>query len=125
MLSYSSPSKLAPLLTNTFAHGNEISAGLSSLLSMVYPFKSRVHIEHAVSEARKAPSKRLNIEFGSLTAFAMSDEGVHTLQADQLNVIAHHLHTIKTEEDLWTDKSDWPLPIDSPDVMTERLKIRA
>ena len=90
---------------------------------MVYPLKSRAHIEHAVGEARKPPSKRLNIEFGSLTAFAMSGEGVPTLQADQLNVIAHHLHTMKTKEDLRTNKSDWPLPIDSPDVKTERLKI--
>ena len=57
------------------------------------------------------------------SAFAMSGEGVPTLQADQLNVITHHLHTMKTKEDLWTDKSDWPIPIDSPDVMTERLKI--
>ena len=87
------------------------------------PIKSRAHIEHAVSEARTHPSKCLNIEFGSLTAFTMSGEGVPTLQADQLNVIAHHLHTTKTKEDLWTDKSDWPIPIDSPDVMTERLKI--
>jgi len=53
----------------------------------------------------------------------MSGEGVPTLQVYQLNVIAHHLHTMKAKEDLWTDKSDWPLPIDSPDVMTERLKI--
>jgi len=67
--------------------------------------------------------KRLRIEFGSLTAFAMSSEGVPTLQADQLNVIAHHIQTMNTNEDLWTNKSDWSLPIDSPDVMTECLKI--
>ena len=38
----------------------------------------------------------------------MTGEGLPTLHFDQLNVIAHHLHTINTGEDPWTDKTKWP-----------------
>ena len=42
-----------------------------------------------VQNARKNKQKNITIVFGSLVGFAMSKEGVPTLQADQLNVIAH------------------------------------
>ena len=31
----------------------------------------------------------------------MSGEGLLTLQADQLDLISHHLNEINTKEDLW------------------------
>ena len=57
------------------------------------------------------------------TGFAMSGEGVPTLQADQLNVIAPHLHNINNKQDIWTDKEEWPVPIDSPESITEQIRI--
>ena len=51
----------------------------------------------AVENAKRARQKNITIVFGSLVGFAMSGEGVPTLQADQLNVIAHHLHEINTK----------------------------
>ena len=53
------------------------------------------------------------IVFGSLVGFFMSGEGVLTLQADQSNVIAHHLNEINIKEDLWPNKEDWPHLLDS------------
>ena len=46
----------------------------------------------------------MKIEFGSLVGFAMSGEGIPTLQAVQLNVIAHHINSLRTGKDLWLDK---------------------
>ena len=53
----------------------------------------------------------------------MSGEGVATLQADQLNVIAHHLHEINTNEDLWPDKEDWPHLMESPEILPIQMKV--
>ena len=53
----------------------------------------------------------------------MSGEGVTTLQADQLNVIAHHLHEINTKEDLWPDKKNWPHLMDSPEIIPIQAKV--
>ena len=60
----------------------------------------------AVENARRNQQKNIHIVFGSLVGFAMSGEGVPTLQADQLNVIAHHLHEINTKEDQWLNKDE-------------------
>ena len=57
-------------------------------------------IRTAVQRARNNKQTNIKIEFGSLVGFAMSGEGVPTLQADQLNVIAHHLNQINTNIDL-------------------------
>ena len=63
------------------------------------------------------------IEFGSLVGFAKSGEGVPTLQADQLNVIAHHLNQINTNVDLWPNKSDWPQLLNSLEILPTQLKV--
>ena len=68
--------------------------------------------------------------FGAVTlaaaaAFAVygSGEGVPTLQADQLNIIAHHLNEINTNVDLWPNKKDWPQLLDSPEIIPTQLKV--
>ena len=53
----------------------------------------------------------------------MSGEGVPTLQADLLNVIAHHLNEINTKVDLWPNKQDWPQLLDSPEIIPTQIKV--
>ena len=77
----------------------------------------------AVENARRNQQKNITIVFGSLVGFAMSGEGVPTLQADQLNVIAHHLHEINTKEDLWLNKDEWPRLMDSPEILPIQMSI--
>ena len=70
------------------------------------PISNNMDIKAAVQKARNNNQKNIKIEFGSLVGFAMSGEGVPTLQADQLNVITHHLNEINTNVDLWPNKND-------------------
>jgi hypothetical protein len=51
----------------------------------------------------------------------MTGEGLPTLDFDQLNVIAHHLHHISTGEDLWPNKGEWP-PIDDASIALAIMK---
>ena len=81
-------------------------------------------IEVAVRNAKNNKQKNITIVFGSLVGFAMSGEGVPTLQADQLNVIAHHLNEINTGEDLWPEKNEWPTLLDSPEILPLQLKVK-
>ena len=53
----------------------------------------------------------------------MSGQGVPTLQTDQLNVITHHIHTMTTQQDLWEDKTEWPVQLDSQEYIDLQLKI--
>ena len=71
-------------------------------------------IEIAIENAKKNKQKNIIIVFGSKVGFPMSGEGVPTLQADQLNVIAYHLHEINTKEDLLPNKEEWPHLMGSP-----------
>ena len=80
-------------------------------------------IETAVQNARRNKQKNITIVFGSLVDFAMSGEGVSTLQANQLNVIAHHLHEINTKEDLWPNKEEWPHLMDSPEIVPIQMSV--
>lgn len=45
----------------------------------------------------------------------MSGKGILMLQTDQMNVIAHHIHSIQMKQDLWLEKDQikWPKNIDS------------
>jgi hypothetical protein len=63
-------------------------------------------IIEVIQRARNNKQTTIKIEFGSLVGFAMSGEGVPTLQSDQLNVIAHHLNNINNEEDIWLASSE-------------------
>ena len=53
----------------------------------------------------------------------MSGEGIPTLQADQLNVIAHHINSIRTGKDLWPDKQQWPQKLDTPESIAQEIHI--
>ena len=50
----------------------------------------------------------VTIQFTHPLWTATSGDGLPTLQFDQLNVIAHHLHAINTGETTWTDPLTWP-----------------
>ena len=80
-------------------------------------------IRAAVQRARLSGPTNITIEFGSLVGFAMSGEGVPTLHADQLNVIAHHLNELNTKVDLWPNKQDWPHLLDSPEIIPTQIKV--
>ena len=82
-----------------------------------------MNIRAAVQRARLSGLTNITIEFGSLVGFAMSGEGVPTLQADQLNVIAHYLNEINTKVDLWPNKQDWPHLLDSPEIIPTQIKV--
>jgi hypothetical protein len=84
------------------------------------PITSEEDIKVVIQRARNNKQTTVEIEFGSLVGFAMSGEGVPTLQSDQLNVIAHHLSSINNEEDIWVDKMDWPQSIDSEAAVKEK-----
>ena len=67
-----------------------------TIVTTIYgiPITKYKDITDAVSKARQERKKQVKIEFGSLVGFAMSGEGIPTLQVDQLNVIAHHIYSI-------------------------------
>ena len=82
-----------------------------------------VDITNAISKARQERKKEIKIEFGSLVGFEMSGEGIPTLQADQLNVIAHHIHSIQTNHDIWPNKQNWPQKLDTADIIEQEIYI--
>jgi hypothetical protein len=61
-----------------------------------------------MAEKRLQRKQYVTIQFAQPSWSATSSEGVPTLQFDQLNVIAHHLHTINTGETLWNNPLSWP-----------------
>jgi hypothetical protein len=77
-------------------------------------------IVRIMSDKRRQRKQFVTIQFAQPTWSATSSEGVPTLQFDQLNVIAHHMHAIKTGENLWTDPLTWP-PIDD-DALTLAIR---
>jgi len=88
-----------------------------------YAIHSRDDIIAAIIKARHDRKRNVKIIFASLKGFAMSGQGVPTLQTDQLNVIAHHIHTMTTQQDLWEDKTEWPVQLDSQESIDLQLKI--
>ena len=61
-----------------------------------------------IAEKRRQNRTAVKIQFAHPLWSATSGEGLPTLQFDQLNVIAHHLHAINTGETLWHDPLEWP-----------------
>jgi hypothetical protein len=61
-----------------------------------------------MAEKRLQRKQYVTVQFAQPAWSATSSEGVPTLQFDQLNVIAHHMHAINTGETLWTDPLSWP-----------------
>ena len=80
-------------------------------------------IKDAVSQAKQNRKKEVKIEFGSLVGFAMSGKGIPTLQADQLNVIAHYINSIRTSKDLCPDKQQWPQKLDTAEMIAQDIHI--
>ena len=78
-----------------------------------------------MKQAKQQHKKSIKVEFGSLAGFAMSGEGIPTLQTDQMNVIAHHIHSIQMQQDLWPekDKTKWPKNIDSAESIKQQIQI--
>jgi hypothetical protein len=87
------------------------------------PITNEEDIKTVIQRTRNDKQTTIKIEFGSLVEFAMSGEGVPTLQSDQLNVIAHHLNSINNEEDIWVDKTEWPQSIDSEEAVKEKIRV--
>jgi hypothetical protein len=61
-----------------------------------------------IAKKRRANCTSITVQFARPRWTATTGEGVPNLQFDQLNVIAHHLHTIRTGETLWDDPLSWP-----------------
>ena len=55
----------------------------------------------------------------------MSGEGIPILQTDQMNVIAHRIHSIRMKQDLWLEKDQtkWPTNIDSAKSIEQQIQI--
>jgi hypothetical protein len=80
-----------------------------------------ITIEHSrqipdiIRTKRQQGKSHVKIQFARPIWSALNGEGIPTLNFDQLNVIAHHLHAINHGEDQWEDKSEWP-PISDESV---------
>jgi hypothetical protein len=64
-----------------------------------------------MAQKRLKHQRHVTVQFAHPSWTATTSEGVPTLQFDQLNVIAHHLHAIRTSDTLWHDPLTWP-PLD-------------
>ena len=80
-------------------------------------------IINVVRKAKQQHQKQVKVEFGSLVGFAMSGDGIPTLQTDQMNFIAYHIHSICTKHNLWINKTAWPNAIDSSEMINHDVKI--
>jgi hypothetical protein len=59
-----------------------------------------------IREARIARKEHVTVTFGRLQKSSMTSDGIPQLHFDQLNVIAHHLHAIRSGEDQWQQKEN-------------------
>jgi hypothetical protein len=64
-------------------------------------------IVRIMAEKRLQQKQYVTVQFAQPGWSATSSDGVPTLQFDQLNVIAHHIHAINTGETLWNDPLSW------------------
>ena len=63
-------------------------------------------LENKIRLARQANKEQVTITFGRPQMSSMTSDGIPQLHFDQLNVIAHHLHAIKTGDDQWNQKDN-------------------
>jgi hypothetical protein len=61
-----------------------------------------------MAEKQLQRKQYVTVQFAQPTWSTTSNKGVPTLQFDQLNVIAHHMHAIRTGKTLWDDPLSWP-----------------
>jgi hypothetical protein len=59
-----------------------------------------------IREARIARKEHVTVTFGRPQKSSMTSDGIPQLHFDQLNVIAHHLHAIRSGEDQWQQKEN-------------------
>jgi hypothetical protein len=59
-----------------------------------------------IREAKLAHKQFMEVTFGRPQMSSMTSNGIPHLHVDQLNVIAHHLHTICTGDDQWQQKEN-------------------
>jgi hypothetical protein len=78
-------------------------------------------LKRIIREKRQKGQTQVKIQFAQPLWSSMTGEGLPTLHFDQLNVIAHHLHAMKTGHDLWLDKTEWP-PIDDDTIALAIMK---
>ena len=72
------------------------------------PVHSPTDVVRILAEKRHQQKTHVTIQFARPLWSATSGEGLPTIHFDQLNVIAHHLHAIKTGETIWNDPLTWP-----------------
>jgi hypothetical protein len=72
-------------------------------------------IPDIIRKKQQQGRSHVKIQFARPIWSALNGEGIPTLNFDQMNDIAHHLHAINHGEDQWEDKSDWP-PISDESV---------
>ena len=128
--------ELKAICTGTIAHKNiqEWKSRLRGTILTKINGKTvtcKEDIDRITRDERLEGKRRVALEFGSLTEFAINGNGVPTLQMDQLNVIAHHLNAINMNEENHYLKDDtyaefwggnkkedyaWPDPIDQLNI---------
>ena len=59
-----------------------------------------------IREARLARKDTVEVTFGRPQRSSMTSDGIPQLHSAQLNVIAHHLHAIRTGDDQWQQKEN-------------------
>jgi hypothetical protein len=78
-------------------------------------------LKRIIRGKRQKGQTEVKIQFAQPLWRSMTGEGLPTLHFDQLNVIAHHLHAMKTGHGLWLDKTQWP-PIDDDTITLAIMK---
>jgi hypothetical protein len=74
-----------------------------------------------MAEKQLQQKQYVTAQFAQPAWSATSSEGVPTLQFDQLNVIACHMHAINTGETLWNNTLSWP-PLNNKTLQFAILK---
>jgi hypothetical protein len=59
-----------------------------------------------IRDARLARKQRIKVTFGGPQRSSRTSDEIPQLHFDQLNVIAHHLHALRTGEDQWNQKDN-------------------
>jgi hypothetical protein len=62
-----------------------------------------------IRAARIARKENVTIPFGRPPKSHMTSDGMPQLHFDQLNVVAHHLHAVRTGEDQWQQRENFKL----------------
>jgi hypothetical protein len=72
-----------------------------------------------IRAARIARKENVTIPFGRPPKSHMTSDGMPQLHFDQLNVVAHHLHAVRTGEDQNYPDESWSTPTNGPNGETK------